>query len=47
MTSMRAILVAGLVVAFYGVALAKLPPGPPLTDAQKQEAAAKKAAADE
>ena len=47
MTSMRAILVAGLVVAFYGVALAKLPPGPPLTDAQKQEAAAKKAVTDE
>jgi hypothetical protein len=47
MTSMRAILTAGLIVACYGVALAKLPAGPALTDAQKQEAAAKKSAADE
>lgn len=47
MTSLRAVLVAGLIVACYGVALAKLPPGPALTDAQKQEAAAKKSAADE
>jgi hypothetical protein len=47
MTSMRPILVAGLIVACYGAALAKLPPAPPMTDQQKQEAAAKKAAADE
>ncbi|MEP7061438.1 MAG: formate dehydrogenase [Betaproteobacteria bacterium] len=46
MTSMRAMLVAGLVVAMYGAALAKLPPAPALTDVQKQEAAAKKSAAD-
>jgi hypothetical protein len=46
MTTMRAVLVAGLVVAAYGAALAKLPPAPALTDAQKQEAAAKKSAAD-
>ena len=46
MTSMRPILVAGLIVACYGAALAKLPPAPPMTDQQKQEAAAKKAAAD-
>ena len=46
MTSMRPILVAGLIVACYGAALAKLPPAPPMSDQQKQEAAAKKAASD-
>ena len=46
MTSMRPILVAALIVACYGAALAKLPPAPPLSDQQKQEAAAKKAATD-
>jgi len=47
LTTLRAILAAGLVVAVFGAAVAKLPPPPPLTDAQKAEKAAKdKAAAD-
>ena len=46
-TTIRALLSAGLVVAMFGVAVAKLPPAPPLTDAQKAEKAAKdKATAD-
>ena len=46
-TTIRALLGAGLVVAAFGVAVAKLPPAPPMTDAQKAEKAAKdKATAD-
>ena len=46
-TTIRALLGAGLVVAVFGVAVAKLPPPPPLTEAQKAEKAAKdKATAD-
>ncbi|MEO8974343.1 MAG: hypothetical protein ABI552_01090, partial [Casimicrobiaceae bacterium] len=46
MTSIRAVLVVGLLFLLHDVALAKLPPAPPMTDAQKQEVAAKKAASD-
>ena len=42
MKTVRALVAAGLVVATFGVALAKLPPPPPLTDAQKQAAEEKK-----
>jgi hypothetical protein len=48
MTTMRAILAAGLVVVSFGVAVAKLPPAPPMTDEQKaaaEETKAKDAAA--
>jgi membrane protein involved in colicin uptake len=46
-TTLRAIVGAALVVAVFGVAVAKLPPAPPLTEEQKAEKAAKdKAAAD-
>lgn len=46
-TTIRALLGAALVVSAFGVALAKLPPAPPMTDAQKAEKAAKdKATAD-
>ncbi len=46
-TTIRAMLGAGLVVAAFSAAVAKLPPAPPLTDEQKAEKAAKdKAAAD-
>ena len=46
-TTIRALLGAALVVTAFGVAVAKLPPAPPLTDAQKAEKAAKdKATAD-
>ena len=46
-TTIRALYAAGLVVAAFGVAVAKLPPPPPLTDEQKAEKAAKdKASAD-
>jgi hypothetical protein len=46
-TTIRAPLGAGLVVAAFSAAVAKLPPAPPLTDEQKAEKAAKdKAAAD-
>ena len=46
-TTIRALLGAGLVVTAFGVAVAKLPAPPPLTDAQKAEKAAKdKATAD-
>jgi hypothetical protein len=46
-TTIRALLGAALVVTAFGVAVAKLPPAPPMTDAQKTEKAAKdKAAAD-
>jgi hypothetical protein len=46
-TTIRALLGAALVVTAFGVAVAKLPPAPPLTDAQKAEKATKdKATAD-
>ena len=46
-TTIRALIGAALVVAAFGVAVAKLPPAPPLTDEQKAEKAAKdKATAD-
>jgi hypothetical protein len=40
-TTIRALLGAGLVVTAFGVAIAKLPPAPPLTEEQKAEKAAK------
>lgn len=43
MKNLRALVAAFLVVATFGVAVAKLPPPPPLTDAQKQAAEEKKA----
>ena len=46
-TTLRALMGAVLVVAAFGVAVAKLPPAPPMTDEQKAEKAAKdKATAD-
>ncbi len=45
MKTIRAILAATFVVASFGVAVAKLPPAAPLTDAQKAEAKAKADAA--
>lgn len=46
-TTIRALIGAGLIVAAFGAAVAKLPPVPPQTEEQKAEAAAKaKAAAD-
>ena len=48
MKTAQALLAAGLVVATFGVAVAKLPPAAPMTDAQKataEEAKAKAAAA--
>ena len=45
--TLRALSAAVLVVAMFGVAVAKLPPPPPQTDEQKAAAAAKKSAADE
>lgn len=42
-TTIRGLLGAALVVACFGVAVAKLPPAPPLTDAQKAAAEEKKA----
>jgi hypothetical protein len=43
MKTVRALVAAGLVVATFGVALAKLPPPPPLTEEQKKAAEEKKA----
>ncbi|MEO8485943.1 MAG: formate dehydrogenase [Betaproteobacteria bacterium] len=43
MTTIRGLLGAMMVLAFFGVAMAKLPPAPPLTDPQKVAAAEKKA----
>jgi hypothetical protein len=43
MTSLRALLAAGLVVLSFGVAVAKLPPPAPMTDEQKAAAEAAKA----
>jgi hypothetical protein len=45
MTALRPLAVVAI-AALCSAAYAKLPPAPPLTDAQKQEAAAKKAATD-
>jgi hypothetical protein len=50
MKTIRAVIGAALVVATFGLAVAKLPPAPPMTDAQKataEEAKAKAAAAAE
>ncbi len=50
MKTIRAFCAAGLVVATFGLAVAKLPPPPPMTEAQKtaaEEAKAKAAAAAE
>jgi hypothetical protein len=50
MTTLRALLAAGIVVTTFGVAVAKLPPTPPMTDEQKaaaEEKKAKEAAANE
>jgi hypothetical protein len=47
MSTVRALATAVLLAAMFGAAVAKLPPAPPLTDAQKAEKAAKdKATAD-
>lgn len=43
MTTVRALTLAALVVASFGVAVAKLPAPPPLTDEQKAAAEEKKA----
>lgn len=43
MTTLRALLAAGVVVATFGIALAKLPPPPPLDDQAKAAAEEKKA----
>ena len=45
MKTIRALFGALLVLASFGFAVAKLPPAPPLTDAQKAEAKAKADAA--
>ena len=45
MKTIRAVLAATMVVASFGVAVAKLPPAAPLTDVQKAEAKAKADAA--
>lgn len=42
-TTFRGLIGAALVLAAFGVAMAKLPPAPPLTDAQKAAAEEKKA----
>ena len=50
MKTIRAVFGAAFVVATFGLAVAKLPPAPPMTDAQKaaaEEAKAKAAAAAE
>jgi hypothetical protein len=43
MTTLRALIAAGLVIATFGWALAKLPPPPPLDDKAKAAAEEKKA----
>jgi len=43
MTTMRALLAAGLVVTTFGIAVAKLPPPPPQTPEQQKAAEEKKA----
>jgi hypothetical protein len=42
MTTLRALLAAGLVVVTFGLALAKLPPAPPMDDKAKAAAEEKK-----
>ena len=42
MTTLRALIAAGLVVATFGIALAKLPPAPPMDDKAKAAAEEKK-----
>lgn len=42
MTTLRALIAAALVVGMFGMAVAKLPPPAPLTDAQKAAADEKK-----
>lgn len=46
-TTLRALIGAGLVVGAFGIAVAKLPPAPPLTEEQKAAKAAKDKAAAE
>ncbi len=43
MTTLRPLIAAALIVGMFGVAVAKLPPPAPLTDAQKAAAEEKKA----
>ena len=43
MTTIRGLVGAAMVLACFGIAVAKLPPAPPLTDAQKAAAEEKKA----
>ena len=43
MTTLRALIAAGLVVGVFGWAVAKLPPPPPMDDAAKAAAEEKKA----
>ncbi len=43
MTTIRGLIGAALVLTCFGAAVAKLPPAPPLTDAQKAAAEEKKA----
>ena len=43
MTTLRALLAAGLVVTSFGIAVAKLPPAPPMDDNAKAAAEEKKA----
>jgi hypothetical protein len=45
MKTIRAVLAATMVVASFGIAVAKLPPAPPMTDVQKADAKAKADAA--
>ena len=46
-TTIRALIAAGIVAGAFGIAVAKLPPAPPMTEEQKAEKAAKdKATAD-
>jgi hypothetical protein len=45
MTTLRALFAAGMVVATFGIAVAKLPPAPPMDDAAKAAAEEKKAKA--
>ena len=43
MTTLRALMAAGMVVATFGIAIAKLPPAPPMDDKAKVAAEEKKA----
>ena len=43
MTTLRALIAAGLVVATFGIAVAKLPPAPPMDEKAKAAAEEKKA----